>query len=190
MITKQHETDCQCYNQNQCESAWNTRPIEIELQAELDACKGNLILMTEDRDKWLNQTIEDSDTIAKLQAELSKVREANTTYLKAILSSEPEKTVKLVTEIERLKEENHELLLADTKNTEICEKFEADFDSLLKERNHLAESLVQANLDIIRLEKRNEEQIERLKKENQELKWAIADKNEPDGGAYKEHQFS
>ena len=46
-------------------------------------------------------------------------------------------------EIARLKEENHELLLADTKNTEICEKFEAQ--------------LIQANLDIIRLEKRNED---------------------------------
>jgi hypothetical protein len=42
--------------------------------------------------------------VKQLQAELSKLREANTTYLKAILSSEPEKTVKLVTEIERLKE--------------------------------------------------------------------------------------
>ena len=44
--------------------------------------------------------------------------------------------------IEQLQAENHELLLADTKNTEICEKFEAQ--------------LIQANLDIIRLEKRNE----------------------------------
>jgi chromosome segregation ATPase len=36
-------------------------------------------------------------------------------------------------------------------------KLQADFDSLLKERNHLAESLVQANLDLTRLEKRRQQ---------------------------------
>ena len=49
----------------------------------------------------------------------------------------------LAYEIGEHKETIKELLLADTKNTEICEKFEAQ--------------LIQANLDIIRLEKRNED---------------------------------
>jgi ABC-type transporter Mla maintaining outer membrane lipid asymmetry ATPase subunit MlaF len=43
------------------------------LKSELDACKGNLILMTEDRDKWLNQTIEDSAEIARLKETLNQI---------------------------------------------------------------------------------------------------------------------
>jgi chromosome segregation ATPase len=58
-------------------------PTKYDEAEYITCCKSDYEKLLADRDKWLNQTIEDSDTITKLQAEIDKADlEANAIIVK------------------------------------------------------------------------------------------------------------
>jgi chromosome segregation ATPase len=115
---------CNRYS-TQCTNVWKdgcSCPVIEQLQKEL-------AFITKIKDGFAKD-------LEKLQAEIEHLQDSGIKMLAG--------------RYDELQAENHELLLADKRNTEICEKFEKEIQELVDERNHLSEALVQANLDIIR----------------------------------------
>ena len=128
----------QC-SQCQVDSAGNhahSCPMNKETQEWMNAPMGDYVDTSDDYVEILKGQIKEKDkTIAEQAEQITAITESRD-YSAQVAAD-------LAYEIGEHKETIKELLLADTKNTEICEKFEAQ--------------LIQANLDIIRLEKRNED---------------------------------
>ena len=110
-----------------------------------------------------DEVVDREQDYSDIQAKNTKLQAELADYKNSLKIAEGEYE-QLGREYEELQAENHELLLADTKNTEIVERLmkeaegvsEDAWDSLKRKVQQLEAQLIDANLDIIRLEKRNE----------------------------------